>query len=136
MVPFVFAFYPVILIVSDSGVPFDLLSFMSILLRLIITIYLISSAVIGFDQRRLPAWEIILRLSLGLLIIFTNPFIHWTAAAGSIIFLSWHFLNYRVSKLWVIQLNEKHVTKLYFAIDVLKGEYIKPLELELWIIPK
>ena len=99
LVPFVFAFYPVILIVSDSGVPFDLLSFMSILLRLIITIYLISSAVIGFDQRRLPAWEIILRLSLGLLIIFTNPFIHWTAAAGSIIFLSWHFLNYRVSKL-------------------------------------
>ena len=98
LVPFVFAFYPVILIVSESGVPFDLTNFLSILSRLIITIYLISSAVIGFDQRRLPVWEIILRLTLGLLLIFINPFIHWGAAGVGIIFLSWHFLKFRAQK--------------------------------------
>ena len=96
LVPFVFAFYPVILIVSESGVPFDITSFLSILIRLIITIYLISSAVIGFDQRRLPVWEIIFRLTLGLLLIFIDPFIHWGAAFIGITFLSWHFLKFRV----------------------------------------
>jgi len=95
LVPFVFAFYPVILIVEESGVVFDSTSFLSILVRLIVVIYLISSAVIGFDQRRLPSWEIISRLTLGLLIIFTNPFIHWGATVIAIIFLSWHFLKFR-----------------------------------------
>ena len=98
LVPFVFAFYPVILIVSESGVPFDVISFLSILTRLIITIYLISSAVIGFDQRRLPVWEIIFRLILGLLLIFVDPFIHWTAAGFSLLYLSWHFLKFRMKK--------------------------------------
>ncbi len=95
LVPFVFAFYPVILIVEESGVHFDLISFISILIRLIVVIYLISSAVIGFDQRRLPAWEIILRITLGLLIIFTDQFIHWSATGIATIFLSWHFLKFR-----------------------------------------
>ena len=96
LVPFVFAFYPVILIVQESGVPFEWMPFLSILLRLIVVIYLVSSAVIGFDQRRLPAWEIISRLILGLLIIFTNPLIHWGAAGVAILFLIWHVIKFRV----------------------------------------
>jgi len=95
LVPFVFAFYPVILIVQESGVPFEWVPFLSILLRLIVVIYLVSSAVICFDQRRLPAWEIISRLILGLLIIFTNPLIHWGAAGVAILFLIWHILKFR-----------------------------------------
>jgi TRAP-type uncharacterized transport system fused permease subunit len=95
LVPFVFAFYPVILIVQESGVPFEWMPFLSILLRLIVVIYLVSSAVICFDQRRLPAWEIISRLILGLLIIFTNPLIHWGAAGVAILFLIWHILKFR-----------------------------------------
>jgi TRAP transporter 4TM/12TM fusion protein len=95
LVPFVFAFYPVILIVQESGVPFEWMPFLSILLRLIVVIYLVSSAVICFDQRRLPAWEIISRLILGLLIIFTNPLIHWGATGVAILFLIWHILKFR-----------------------------------------
>jgi len=95
LVPFVFAFYPVILIVQESGVPFEWMPFLSILLRLIVVIYLVSSAVICFDQRRLPAWEIISRLILGLLIIFTNPLIHWSATGVAILFLIWHILKFR-----------------------------------------
>jgi TRAP-type uncharacterized transport system fused permease subunit len=95
LVPFVFAFYPVILIVQESGVVFDLASFLSIIARLTVVIYLISSAVIGFDRRRLPAWEIIVRLVIGILIIFTDPLIHWSATATALVFLTWHTRTYR-----------------------------------------
>ena len=95
VVPFVFAFYPVILIVEESGTEFEWLPFLSIMSRLLVVIYLVSSAVIGFDHRRLPIWEIVLRLSLGLLIIITNPLIHWSVTAAAIAFLVWHVLVYR-----------------------------------------
>jgi hypothetical protein len=61
-------------------------------------IYLVSSAVIGFDQRRLPIWEIVVRLLLGLLILITDPFIHWSATVIAIAFLAWHLLVYRQVK--------------------------------------
>ena len=96
LVPFVFAFYPVILIVEASGVAFDIMAFLSIIVRLSIVIYLVSSAVIGFDRRRLPAWEIIVRLILGILIIFTDPFIHWSASAAALVYLLWHNKSFRM----------------------------------------
>ena len=92
VVPFVFAFYPVILLVEESGTQFEWWPFFSIISRLLVVIYLVSSAVIGFDQRRLPVWEIVVRLILGLLLIFTDPFIHWGATAVAIAFLAWHVL--------------------------------------------
>ena len=92
VVPFVFAFYPVILLVEESGTEFEWLPFLSIISRLLVVIYLVSSAVIGFDQRRLPIWEIAVRLILGLLIILTDPFIHWSATAAAVVFLVWHVL--------------------------------------------
>ena len=96
LVPFVFAFYPVILIVEESGVAFEIMAFLSIIVRLSIVIYLVSSAVIGFDRRRLPAWEIIGRLILGILIIFTDPFIHWSASAAALVYLLWHNKSFRM----------------------------------------
>jgi TRAP-type uncharacterized transport system fused permease subunit len=95
VVPFVFAFYPVILIVEESGTQFEWLPFLSIMSRLLVVIYLVSSAVIGFDQRRLPIWEIVVRLLLGVLIIITDPLIHWSATAFAISFLAWHVLAFR-----------------------------------------
>ena len=96
LVPFIFAFYPVILIVEESGVAFEIMAFLSIIVRLSIVIYLVSSAVIGFDRRRLPAWEIISRLILGILIIFTDPFIHWSASAAALVYLLWHNKSFRM----------------------------------------
>jgi TRAP-type uncharacterized transport system fused permease subunit len=95
VVPFVFAFYPVILIVEESGSEFEWLPFISIISRLLVVIYLVSSAVIGFDQRRLPVWEIVVRLTLGVLILITDPFIHWSATVVAIAFLAWHLQVYR-----------------------------------------
>ncbi len=94
IIPFVFAFYPVLLIVEESGVKFELFASLSILSRLLLVIYLVSSAVLAFDQRRLPAWEIMLRLTLALLVLLLNPLIHWPAAGLALAFLIWHFLRY------------------------------------------
>ena len=94
IVPFVFAFYPVLLIVKESGVEFELLAFLSIAFRLLLVIYLVSSSVLAFDQRRLPAWEIVLRLVLALLTLLINPLIHWPAVAAGLAFLIWHAIRF------------------------------------------
>ena len=95
LVPFVFAYYPVILIVEESGVAFEPGPFLSILFRLIVVIYLVSSAVIAFDRRRLPTWKIAVRIGLALLIIVINPMVHWTATAITAVLIGWHTITFR-----------------------------------------
>ncbi len=95
IVPFAFAFYPVLLIVEESGVDFEMTAFLSAAVRLLFVIYLVSSAVLAFDQRRLPAWEIVLRLALALGALITNPLVHWPATAAALVFLVWHAIRFR-----------------------------------------
>jgi TRAP transporter 4TM/12TM fusion protein len=92
-VPFIFAYYPVILIVPvvfPEGSSFSIVDFLTVLFRLLIFIYLISSAVIAFDQRRLPIWEIGFRFALAILVMVTIPGIHWTATAIALGYIGWH----------------------------------------------
>jgi TRAP-type uncharacterized transport system fused permease subunit len=97
IVPFAFAFYPVLLLVEESGVKFDFWKFSSAISRLLVVIYLVSSATIAFDQRRLPAWEIILRLILAFLVLVTIVWVHWIATATALLFLAWHYKSYKQS---------------------------------------
>lgn len=53
-------------------------------------IYLISSAVIAFDQRRLPIWETGFRVGLAILVMVTTPGIHWTATGIALVYIGWH----------------------------------------------
>ncbi|MBT7030276.1 MAG: hypothetical protein HN970_05325, partial [Rhodospirillaceae bacterium] len=98
IVPFAFAFYPVLLIVEESGVPFEILAFASAIVRLGLVIYLVSSATLVFDQRRLPAWEVVLRLGLAVGALYIDPFIHWPAFAIGIAFLIWHWFQFHETK--------------------------------------
>jgi len=98
IVPFVFAFYPVLLIVEESGVTFEVLPFLSAVSRLMLVIYLVSSATLVFDQRRLPVWEIGLRLILALGALITDPAIHWSASVVAVAFLVWHWLRFGAKK--------------------------------------
>ena len=96
-IPFVFAYYPVILIVPvvfPEGGSFAMVDFLTVLFRLLIFIYLISSAVIAFDQRRLPIWETGFRVALAILVIVTIPEIHWTATAIALGYVGWHQLAF------------------------------------------
>ena len=94
IVPFVFAYYPVLLIVEESGVAFDLWAFLSAALRLLAAIYLIASATLAFDHRKLPAWEIGVRLLLSLGVLLLDPLIHWPAFFLALLFLSWHYARH------------------------------------------
>ena len=96
-VPFIFAYYPVILIVPvvfPEGQSFAWVDFVSVLFRVLVFIYLISSAVISFDQRRLPAWEAGLRILLAILVMVTLPGIHWPATAAALAYIAWHQFVY------------------------------------------
>ena len=85
LVPFIFVYYPVLLIVDESG--FSTGDFALTLARVVIAILTLSSALAGFDKTRLSWPEIILRIfaALGCLIIV--PEIHWVSFAICMILL-------------------------------------------------
>ncbi len=92
-VPFIFAYYPVLLlvpIVFPEGESFVWTDFLSVLFRLLVFIYLVSSAVIAFDQRRLPIWETALRLGLAGAVMAILPAIHWPATLAALALVAWH----------------------------------------------
>ena len=92
-VPFIFAYYPIILIVPvafPEGGSFAIGDFITVLFRVLVFIYLISSAVIAFDQGRLPAWETVFRLALAVAVMVTLPAVHWPATALALGYVAWH----------------------------------------------
>ena len=96
-VPFIFAYYPVLLlvpIVFPAGESFAWTGFLSVLFRLLVFIYLVSSAVIAFDRRRLPIWETALRLVLAVAVMATLPAIHWPATLAALALIAWHQLSF------------------------------------------
>ena len=95
VIPFVFAYYPILLIVEESGVAFDTLSFTSIIIRLLLAIYLLASAVSAFDVRQLPVWEITSRIVLAGLVLYVEPTLHWPATVAALGFLTWHYVQFR-----------------------------------------
>ncbi len=97
VVPFIFAFYPELLLIeaaildpqSSSGgylAGYDgqaQFAAMTLLIaRLVGALYLISSALAAFDQRQLAPWEIAIRLALAVLLLMKVEYI-WVGAAIS-----------------------------------------------------
>ncbi len=85
MVPFVFAFYPELLLIEaaildpnagggNGFLPgydgaFHLMPFVVLLARLVLALYLLSSALAAFDRGPLASWEIALRLALAAMVM-------------------------------------------------------------------
>lgn len=95
LVPFAFAYYPVLLIVEESGVKFAMGDFLSAVIRLMFVIYLVSSATLGFDRRHLAWWEIVTRLVLAVCVLHIYPLLHWSAFVVGLLFVVWHNIRYR-----------------------------------------
>ena len=93
IVPFAFAFYPVLLIVEESGVKFDAVDFVSAIVRLLLVIYLVSSATLAFDRKRLPVWEVVLRLAMAFGLLYIVPTVHWVVFAAALAWLVWHYVR-------------------------------------------
>lgn len=80
IIPFIFAFYPTILIVEE----FSLLPFLWIVARTCFCIWLFSSALSGFDRCKLTIPEIVLRFAVAFTCLVISPMIHLPAIAVGI----------------------------------------------------
>ena len=105
VIPFVFAFYPELLLVDqalidpssptraplpgyENGVEFGALVWL--LARLLVALYLVASALAAHDAKPLSALWITLRLALALGVMVRPETIHLTALAGTVALLVWH----------------------------------------------
>jgi TRAP-type uncharacterized transport system fused permease subunit len=109
-IPFVFAFYPEILLVDqalidpsspsraplpgyENGVSMSALVWL--LARLILVLYLVASALAGFDARKLSAMWILIRLATAIAILMRPELIQFTAIAFAIGLLVTHHIGAR-----------------------------------------
>lgn len=85
IIPFIFAFYPTILIIEE----FSLLPFLWIVARTCFCIWLFSSALSGYDRRKLTIPEIVLRFALAFTMLAPEPVVHVPAILLSIGLIAW-----------------------------------------------
>ena len=91
IIPFAFAYYPCLLIIED----FSWLEFISIVPRLLISIWFIHSALAKFDFTKLSWAEVILRLSVGFGILFMDVRIQIICLILGSVLLVWDFLRHK-----------------------------------------
>ena len=91
IIPFAFAYYPCLLIIED----FSWLEFISIVPRLLISIWFINSALAKFDFTKLSWAEVILRLSVGFGILFMDVRIQIICLILGSVLLVWDFLRHK-----------------------------------------
>ncbi len=85
IIPFVFAFYPTVLIIEE----FSMLPFLWIVARTCFCIWLFSSALSAFDRRKLSIAEVVARFAAAFTLLATNPAIHLPAIAVGIALILW-----------------------------------------------
>ena len=113
VIPFVFAIYPEILLIeaavidptTSDGAEIEYLkgytgqvdwtALCFLLMRLLLGLYLLASALARFDRNALPFWDVALRLSLAVLIMVKDPTIYLIAMFAACVWLGLHFLRNR-----------------------------------------
>ena len=109
-IPFVFAFYPELLLIdqalidpaSPSGAPLagyengvEFGSLVWLLARLCLALYLVASALARFDARALSILWVFVRLATAVLVLFKPETIHLAAIVFAIALLGWHHFGPR-----------------------------------------
>lgn len=85
IIPFVFAFYPTILVIEE----FNLLPFIWIVARTCFCIWLFSSALSGHDRRKLTMPEIVARFLAAFAMLASDPAIHVPAILVGLGLMAW-----------------------------------------------
>jgi len=110
IIPFVFAMYPELLLIQaavldPNSLPsaaqylpgydgtLHLAALAWLLVRLVLALYLIASALAGFDRKGLSAMEVMFRLLLAVLILFKPIELHITAMVVAVAWLGLHFVR-------------------------------------------
>ena len=91
LIPFAFAYYPCLLIIDD----FSLNEFISIIPRLILSIWFINSALAKYDFSKLSWSEVFLRLLVGFSILLIDYRIQLISIVTAIILLAWDFYRHK-----------------------------------------
>jgi hypothetical protein len=86
----VFAYYPDILLVPEAG-GFEVGALVSILVRVVVALWLMTSAFSMFDALPLKPPEAALRLVLVVVVLLTDPLIHWPAFAAAIGLITFNY---------------------------------------------
>jgi TRAP-type uncharacterized transport system fused permease subunit len=115
VLPFIFAFYPELLLIDaakfDPSAPMGSGVFLPgygpgvdwgalalLLPRLGIGLYLIASALTRYDQRPLAGWETGLRLGLAVVVLLRDPAWFGPGLVVTALYLGWHVLRARASQ--------------------------------------
>nr|MBX2879705.1 TRAP transporter large permease subunit [Granulosicoccus sp.] len=85
IIPFIFVFYPTVLIVEDFNLP----TFLWILPRTLFAIWLLSSALSAFDRLRLSWLEVALRTLAAFGLLFIDPLVHLPALLAGALLILW-----------------------------------------------
>ena len=94
-IPFLFAFNPELLIVSEAGGDWSFLGFVWLLIRLAGLIYMLASATSRYDTVRMPLWEATLRIVAGLALIHSDITVCGPALAAVIALAVLHRITAR-----------------------------------------
>ena len=109
-IPFVFAFYPELLLIdqalidpsSPSRAPLpgyengvEIGALLWLLARLMLALYLVASALAAYDARPLSAFWIIVRLAAAVAVLARPETVHVAAVVVSIGVIGWHYLGVR-----------------------------------------
>jgi len=115
VIPFVFAFYPELLLIDDAVIDaaasasgsvtylagydgtVDATGIALLLARLVLALYLLSSALSGFDQSRLGPLQIGLRLGLAALLMTTHEVLYIGAAIAAVALVVLHVARHRTA---------------------------------------
>ena len=94
-IPFLFAFNPEMLIVSEAGGEATLLGFGYLILRLLAMVYLLASATSRFDLTRLSLFEVGARLAIGLALIHPELTVNGSALLLGACIIGYHAITAR-----------------------------------------
>ncbi len=111
IIPFVFAMYPELLLIEAAvqdptssdpnaflpGYDGDVhLGPLAILIsRLVLSLYLLASALARFDQAKLPLWEVLLRLVLAALVMAGDLAVYGPAVVAALLWIGFHTVRGR-----------------------------------------
>ncbi len=113
VIPFVFAMYPEILLIEAAVIDpsssegseivylpgytgqVDWGALGGVLLRLLLALFLLASALARFDRAALPIWDVLLRLGLAFFVLSKDPMIYGGAIVIALLWLGLHFARNR-----------------------------------------
>lgn len=93
LIPFAFAYEPLLLTVSQAGGVFTWSSYVSVILKLLVAMYLLASALSRFDRQKLSWLQVLSRLIAAGLLFAPDARLVWIGAVLGVVAISIHWVQ-------------------------------------------